>query len=270
MIEQRTEEWFNQRKGRLTASIAGAALGLAPYMTPQDARDVINGVREFEGNAATDYGTRMEPVALQEYALEYGYTVEEQPFIPYEDWSGASPDGLVRDPRLLVEIKCPYGLRNDNDLSRVKTLQEQPHYYAQVQLQMHFTGVFLCHFVTYLPLAGINVEVVPYDSRWVYENLPKLRKFWEDATRSTADLEADVEYYLTLKAKADALRDDMKETLARIVEKAGEPCRIGDHKLVRTVRQGSIAYSKVVKELLPGDVDLEPYRGKPSESWSIR
>ena len=37
MTQQRTSEWFAQRKGKITGSIAGAILGLNPYMTPNAA-----------------------------------------------------------------------------------------------------------------------------------------------------------------------------------------------------------------------------------------
>ena len=32
MIEQRTEQWFEQRKGRVTGSIVGAMVGLWSYI----------------------------------------------------------------------------------------------------------------------------------------------------------------------------------------------------------------------------------------------
>jgi len=270
MIKQGTSAWHAQRKGRLTASIAGAALGLAPYMTPQDARDTINGVRKFEGNIATDYGTRNEPVAIAEFEQMHGVKVEPMPFVPFEDWSGGSPDGLVVR-KYLIEVKCPYGLRNDINFDNVKPISKQMHYYAQMQLCMHFTWHKLCKFITYLPQAGVIVEDVNYDPEWIAENLPVLKQFYDDAiSEPSAELKRLVDDYLLQKHEMETLKTAMSDTLDQIVEAAnGKPCRIGEHKLTLTKRKGSISYAKAIKELVPS-ADLEKFRGNGSESWGVR
>ena len=70
-MEQRTWEWFEARKGRITASSVGAILGHAPYATRDDVmrrmvREYHGAPEEFEGNIATEYGTRNEAGALTE------------------------------------------------------------------------------------------------------------------------------------------------------------------------------------------------------------
>ena len=47
MTQQRTSEWFAQRKGKITGSIAGAILGLSPHLT----RDAVmrRMVRDWHG-----------------------------------------------------------------------------------------------------------------------------------------------------------------------------------------------------------------------------
>ena len=57
---------------------------------------------------------------------------------PVYDWFGASPDGIVNDETVL-EIKCPFNLRNEL-LPQFKSIESQPHYYAQLQLEMACTG----------------------------------------------------------------------------------------------------------------------------------
>ena len=59
---------------------------------------------------------------------------------------------------------------------------------------------------------------------------------------------------------------DILEELARIT--GGEPAQIGTRKLTFTRKKGSVSYAKIVKEHLP-KLDLEKYRGKPSEYWSL-
>ena len=84
-MEQRSEEWFEARRGRITASMVGAILGHAPYMTRDQAmrrmvRDHHKAESEFSGNVATEYGTFNEDGARFEYELETGNTVQEEGF----------------------------------------------------------------------------------------------------------------------------------------------------------------------------------------------
>lgn len=63
---QRSSEWFNERKNRLTASNFGAALDRNPYCS-SDALLVQLLYKSFSGNAATQYGTTNEPIACNQY-----------------------------------------------------------------------------------------------------------------------------------------------------------------------------------------------------------
>ena len=123
MIEQRTTEWFEAKKGKVTASSVGAILGLSPFMKPEDVmrnmvRDYHYAEREFKGNVATEYGTFHEDMAKIDFEMEMKTKIKEAGFytIKYQfggDWLGASPDGFVFGGDI-VEIKCPYGQRDNN------------------------------------------------------------------------------------------------------------------------------------------------------------
>lgn len=68
------------------------------------------------------------------------------------------------------------------------------------------------------------------------------------------------------KAKKDALAEDIKAAL----KSAGKNRDVVDgHTIALTTRVGSVSYAKVVKDHCPG-VDLEPYRGSPSESLTVK
>ena len=74
---QRSTEWHEQRKGRVTGSISGAILGLNPFMSPEQAlrrmvRDYHNVESEFTGNIATEYGSLNEPIAQLAYTTKTG------------------------------------------------------------------------------------------------------------------------------------------------------------------------------------------------------
>lgn len=301
MIEelQRTAEWMAARKGRVTGSSAGAALGLCPWRSPDDViramvREYHGAESEFKGNPATDYGNRHERQAQQWFMRQTGLDVEDCGFIPHDDWSGASPDGLTSDGATL-EIKCPFGLRNDAEPA-FKPLVDQPHYYSQVQLEMLSAGREHAYFVQYRPPIGDVfspdyiaetgvVEPVQIDHVWIAENMPKLRAFYDrylaeidnpahlkplrveidtQQARSVVDRIAEVDDALA------QLGDERKQLLQTLIDMAGgEDASVCGHKLTKVERKGSINYSKALKEFAP-DVDdeqLEQYRGKPSVSW---
>ncbi len=113
-MEQRSEEWFEARKGRVTASMVGAILGVSPNLSRAGAmrrmvRDAHGAEPEFTGNIATQYGERNEDGAVDEYYMETGNKVQVG-FVTKEDWAGCSPDSLINDDGGL-EAKCPFGKR---------------------------------------------------------------------------------------------------------------------------------------------------------------
>jgi len=178
-MEQRTEEWFNARKGRITASNVGAILGVSPYKSPDNVmRDMVNeyqGIKhKFKGNAATNYGTYNEPIALADYEFEYE-PVEKCGFFTKGLAFGASPDGLI-GLEGLIEIKCPYWLR-DNPKPEFKSIDEQPYYYAQIQFQLYCTDRQYCQFYQWSAF-GHKLETVWASQEWVDENIPKLVDFY--------------------------------------------------------------------------------------------
>ena len=109
-MKQRSNEWFEARKGKLTASNFGAALGISPYKSRNKLFKEMRGDSEpFKGNEMTAYGQEMEPVAIDDYECETGNLVQEVGFILHPDNSmiGASPDGLIGDNGS-IEVKCPW------------------------------------------------------------------------------------------------------------------------------------------------------------------
>jgi len=154
-MEQRSQEWFEARRGRITASSVGAILGNSPNATRADVmrrmvREWHGAENEFTGNIATEYGQRNEAGALAEYMMDTGNKVEAVGFITREDWAGASPDGLIGADGLL-EIKCPFGLRDAPSPVPFKSLADQQHYYDQVQFQLWVTGRDWCAFYQWAP-----------------------------------------------------------------------------------------------------------------------
>lgn len=119
-IEQRTDEWREQRRGKFTASQVHRLLGKITHKTTQksienyaleSAIDQVFGLEPELEFLPEDMrrGVELEPMAFEKFselmAMQF-IEVEDCGFFPYGRYSGASPDGLVSSDAVL-EIKCP-------------------------------------------------------------------------------------------------------------------------------------------------------------------
>ena len=276
-----------KRTGRVTGSAVGAILGLSPFMDADDVlrrmvRDYHKAEPEFTGNVATEYGSFHEEGALMDFQLEIGLTVRanDEFFIhPYHTWLGATPDGFVSDGAL-IEIKCPYGKRAEGEF---KPLEDQQHYYAQMQIEMACTGKRRCWFYQWAAHSTQAVEVV-FDDEWFAAALPILKAFYDrylteiDNKEHLQPRRGEIEtpHAAKLLKEYDEVCDQLDFVTARKKEIIDELVRIAKErdalvcgrKLTKVEREGAVSYAQVVKKHCPG-VDLEPYRGKPSVSWRL-
>lgn len=293
MIEQRTPEWHNQRKGMITASSVGAILGFSPHATRDDVlrrmvREWYGAESEFVGNAATEYVTHHEAGAIFEYSMETGNTVDKAPFTvhPEHKWLGASPDGIVNSIGLL-EVKCPYSQRK-NLKPIFKSIMDMHHYRMQIMVQLACTGRKWCHFYQWAPHGSSAIEVVEYNHElFTGDILPELEKFYAEYINEV-DLPAakkhllpkrriiDSVYSAKLLAEYDELSDSIdkfterkKDILNEMVTMSAEQdAEICGRLLTKVEKQGSVSYSKALKAIAP-DANLEPYRGEPTTYWKL-
>lgn len=284
MEQQRSDEWFKKRTGRITGSRVGAILGLNPWQTREDVlramvRECHRAPSEFEGNIATNYGQSHEEEAILDFTLETGLDVVETGFHTYEDWAGASPDGLIGDDAIL-EVKCPYGKRNGGEF---ETAQEQEHYGSQMQWEMLCTGRAKAYFWQWSP-HGHKLEIIDRDDDWLNEHIPVLRQFHAfylselDNTEHLEPLRKEIntdrarmliEEYDQLKDAQDLAKERQKEVLDELIAiGGGGNALIWGRKLTKVQKEGSVSYAKAIKALCP-DADLETYRGKPSSFWKL-
>lgn len=287
MTPQRTPEWHQQRIGRVTGSIVGAILGLSPYMTRADAlRSMVRAAHgapsEFTGNAATEWGTYNEAGAIAEFEMETSERVDPAPFVPFEDWLGASPDGYTSDGRL-IEVKCPYGIRNDPN-PIFKMPGELPHYVAQMQVQMYVTDKQSCWFYQWTP-HGTCLKLIHRDDDWLSANIPRLKQFWAEYMSELDNPDHLAPLRVVIDTPAAALMvqewNDLSEAIERATERkkdllaemvtlaGGKNATIGGRKLTLTNRVGWVAYAKAIKELAPG-ADLSKWTGAASSYWGLK
>jgi putative phage-type endonuclease len=153
-IEQRTPEWYAQMTQIVSASELGNLFGSPRIRAKMVMSKTVPYEPRFQplavpsdSMAAFDWGIRFEPVVKQIYEHKYGTVVKElgRMIHPTYEKCSASPDGLVyscpkgeRTGRL-VEIKCPVTREIDGTVPK--------DYYAQMQMQLHVTGLKVCDYV---------------------------------------------------------------------------------------------------------------------------
>jgi putative phage-type endonuclease len=177
MMEQRTDDWFAARLGKVTASrvadvIAktktGYGAGRANYMADLVVERLTGQKASSFTNAAMEWGTEQEPNAKAAYAAKTGILVEDVGFIdhPTVAMSGASPDGLAEDG--LVEIKCPNTATHLEYIFDGKPPQK---YVTQMQWQMACTNRPWCDFVSFDPRLPERLQLlvvrVPRDDDYI-------------------------------------------------------------------------------------------------------
>lgn len=157
-MEQRSEEWFKSRLGKITASNASKVMAKgksgaesktrASYMA-QLICEILTGERkESFTTEAIQRGIDLEASARNAYSLQFfDRDVSEVGFIECEEYPfiGASPDGLVNDDGL-IEIKCP---ETHTHIDTILSGKPKSDYYWQMQMQMLCTGRKWCDFVSY-------------------------------------------------------------------------------------------------------------------------
>jgi putative phage-type endonuclease len=194
--EQGGDDWLRARKGRVTASNAGAAAELSSFTTPEALAEEINGttVKEFDSAAKErmGHGTVTEPVARDWYSSSRGVTVREVGLaVPkWEPRLGGSLDGDVVGTEGMIEIKAPkrmYGPLLQHQARLATGWQPPvgyrahiwPTHYAQMQLCMQITGKKWCDYIVYATESNlVYVERVPLsDTYWRELLAPRLAQF---------------------------------------------------------------------------------------------
>jgi putative phage-type endonuclease len=186
-MEQRTDDWFQARLGKVTASrvadvVAKTKSGYSAsrdnYMADLIVERLTGQKASSFSNAAMEWGTEQEPNARAAYSARTGELVEEVGFIdhPTIALSGASPDGLVSEG--IVEFKCANTATHLEYLLAGKPPEK---YVTQMQWQMACTGRPWCDFVSYDPRLPEHLQMltvrIPRNEVRIIELEDEVRKF---------------------------------------------------------------------------------------------
>lgn len=199
---QKSKEWFEQRKNRLTSSDAATALGINPYKKRVQLLFEKCGIgKTFTGNESTEHGQKYEEDAIKKYSYLMGKKNHSFGMISFGDldpirikketskkyvnkdyhFLGGSPDGISEDKKgleklIMLEVKCP--LRR-----KIKHGQIPNYYYPQVQLNMFILDLEIADFVEYIPdpkKTELNIVRIHRDEEWFKKNIPILQDFWNE------------------------------------------------------------------------------------------
>ena len=184
VIVQRSKEWFDARRTRITGSIVDTLLGTNPFGNYDDlVCEKADMPVEFKGNEATAHGIKYEPEAIAKYMQHTGRQVVEMGLTEHHSCPllAHSPDGIslsIDSDPILLEVKCP--------LRRIIKGGIVPKYYmGQLQMGMNLFDVSSAHFVQYKPADEFGNEIfdltiVCREEGWLDKHMPKFQKFWDD------------------------------------------------------------------------------------------
>lgn len=150
-IKQGSPEWFAWRQGGIGATDAAAIFGKSKYGTALSVYSKKLGLdkREFEKTAVQEWGNRIETLLIDKFMEEHANACNlRRGGLFMSDWKRCSLDGSCD----LVDTSNHIGL-HERVIIECKTARSADEwnpvpdgYYAQVQWQMHVTGMHRAFF----------------------------------------------------------------------------------------------------------------------------
>jgi hypothetical protein len=178
-MKQQSDEWYEVKSGVLSATDA-KTLTVSPTKKTLGAGamtvlykkfgEIITGssLDGFKGNAVTDRGNELEPIAIQRYMDLTFEIVEEVGFVQVGEYLGFSPDGLI-GVNGGCEIKCPEATEFSRFLD-TGFLKDNDKYIAQMQWSMFLSGRKWWDYVVFHPEfrnKSLNIERVGRDEEMI-------------------------------------------------------------------------------------------------------
>lgn len=165
LIKQRTTEWYNARKSRLTASDLDDAIKDNCLKLAKKKAGIIKDKTNYSTIAPLKWGTMFEAMAIRCYSQEMkDISISEFGLIEDEtnEHFGASPDG-INDMGIMIEIKCPF-------TRKIVDGEIPQKYFMQIQGQLAVCCLKECDY--------IECNFKTYDS--VYKYIESIQSEYED------------------------------------------------------------------------------------------
>lgn len=197
-IKQRTPEWHELRKDKLTASVLEEAVNNNITLIKKKAGLIIDNTN-YNNIPALKWGTMYEPMALKCYSIinndieinEFGLIADEE-----DKKLAASPDG-INSLGIMIEIKCPYSRKIIDGVIPSK-------YNLQMQGQLKVCKLTECHYV--------ECEFIEYEN---------IEKYKEDNDKELNGIIAEYkrnngEYYYIYSEILNDKNDVIKDILEKV------------------------------------------------------
>lgn len=202
-LTQGSEEWHDQRRGIVTASVVGKLLTPTLKVANNDTSRALTATLAAEritGYTEPSYmnddmmrGVLHEPIARDRYARHNSVTVNVVGFMIRDDWGyqiGASPDGLIGNDGGL-EVKCP---RAKTHIQTIVADKVPAYHMAQVQTSLLVSGREWWDFVSFCAGLPMWTKRVLPDPAWHEAIVSAVATFEKNVKALTSDyLEAAAE-----------------------------------------------------------------------------
>lgn len=279
-LEQGSPQWLEARRTKIGASDAPVIMGVSPWKTPYQLWEAKMKGDATPTNAAMQRGHQMEPIIRMNYESATG-----KEFLPIvlqsipHPWMLASLDGISEDMHHAIEIKCA----GQSDHECAKNGLVPDHYYPQLQHQMAVCGLDSITYISckYDDIDDVSVINVRRDEKYIQEMIVKEKEFHNCMINNIAPEFAendyiehnDPEFLLCanewrrikgLMAIYEVQEKSMRQVLIKKAE--GHNCKGAGIRMSKLTRKGNVKYDSI-PELKT--IDLEAYRGSPTEYWKI-
>lgn len=287
-IPQRSQEWFDFRRGKIGSSDIASIMGVSPWETPYECWERILLDKKIPENAPMKRGIQLEARALQilnaqtgrEYRPIVLQSLRSPDLICSLDAYWESPEGLI----YIAEIKCP-GKKTHNV---AETGNIPDHYYPQLAYQQYVTSaVNTLYFswdgeseegeiVEYVKdeeyLIAMSSKIFGFlnslaefkspevtDKDWIETNDPIIQESVHEYSKIVSEI-----------SRLEVQRDLLKK---EIVDRCGSSrtAVVGSDgsvfKIQKIMRKGAIDYDRLFKDY--GIEGAEKYRKAPIETWKI-
>lgn len=279
-IKQNTPEWLQLRKTKIGASDSSIILGINPWKTAHQLwEEKLDIVPQPPMTSAMLRGHELEPIVREYFMVNMGKEVSPSVcFHPEYPWMMASLDGINHEEEFILEIKC--GGQRLHDQARIGVIPE--YYMCQMQHQLAVTGFSKAFYLSYFDGEGIIIPVDRNDQFIEDTLLPSLKEFWDCLSNLIEPALQDGDYqkvdtyewnvaaneYRTIGDQIKQLTEYQNNIKNNLIDMCGDHnCIGGGVRVIKTKRKGIVDYGSI-PEL--ETVNLEQYRKKGSEYWTIR
>ena len=279
-LEQRSQEWFDFRKKHIGASEAPIIMKESPWKTPRQLMlekwDMID--KPSYTSRSMQRGIDLEDIARETYMKMTEKEVSplvvkslDYPFMV------ASYDGISKDMKTIVEIKCP----GEEDHEMAKNQKVPRKYFHQLIQQMVVAGVDSVDYFSYRDINDVALVTVHLDEVEMKKLIREEKRFWEcwqnleepDLMPQDFAERNDVEWmiaaseYLLAKKSLKEMEQLEEASRRHLIELSGGiNCEGGGIRLHKQVRKGLVDYNSIPELKI---VNLDKYRKPCIQSWRL-